>query len=495
MAASHDEIFARWFAEKHKPKPKFVRGSKGNGLHVTPEGVLSYGRTGGHRRRTSPHVQIGRWVGGKNGYLLMNAEAFADFNATRWQNNIRTAAQRGRPAIGARQRYGKNPSTGHWEFRTIPNSAVPAVEALPQERALLVPFAAVESANIDFQSIRPIEVLADLNENRTMDLPDVRVMLKRAWLDERVEKHGWELFRDNPSRNLSTYEGSWQSKRWRVTLYDQSIAVNDSNRIDRVTVWERPEHGIFGWQQVRNYVTPTPTWVARIHRMGASLFSAAVDGHRYKFVSAFDQNEPRPLYFLATLPRGSAAKTVDEAIMALAPPIVHAAWENNVHVERQGDVFAVATDLTDEQVYDGAVSRVRRSVALQVPQANMQLEPPAGGEVREKHNCPHCGEFTWMGFGPRAKRSLMIHGTGHTADEVVKKPGGVTYVKGALHHDPQLETEGRRPDHVARALEEGRWYLAVRNTVPRLRNRRERAVIARSNDGVRAAASEIRQAA
>ena len=128
--------------------------------------------------------------------------------------------------------------------------------------------------------------------------------------------------------------------------------------------------------------------------------------------------------------------------------------------------------------------------------ADRELEKPADGEVREKHNCPHCGEFTWMGFGPRARRALMIHNTGHTADEVVVKRGGVTYIKGSMYHDPSLETDGRQPDHVARALEEGKWYLAVRNTVPRIRNRQQQqAVIARSPDGVRATATEIRQAA
>src|SRR5574337_211199 len=69
----------------------------------------------------------------------------------------------------------------------------------------------------------------------------------------------------------------------------------------------------------------------------------------------------------------------------------------------------------------------------------------------------------------RVREILSIHGTAHTATEVVQAPGR-TYIRGAMIHDPSLEPGGNRwrpRDHVRRPLEPGRWYLAVRNTVPR----------------------------
>lgn len=68
---------------------------------------------------------------------------------------------------------------------------------------------------------------------------------------------------------------------------------------------------------------------------------------RRRYVSSFDTNEPAPLYFLATLPRTSRARTVADAILDLAPPAVHAAIARGRHVERQGDIFAIETTLTD----------------------------------------------------------------------------------------------------------------------------------------------------
>lgn len=70
------------------------------------------------------------------------------------------------------------------------------------------------------------------------------------------------------------------------------------------------------------------------------------------------------MYFLCAVPRG-AGDTVDSAIDALAPPAVHAAWARGLNVVRQGDIFAVATTLSREQVYDRARARTRLSVVRQ----------------------------------------------------------------------------------------------------------------------------------
>jgi hypothetical protein len=97
------------------------------------------------------------------------------------------------------------------------------------------------------------------------------------------------------------------------------------------------------------------------------VFSAeGWDGRRHRFISAFDQLEPDPLYYLAQLPDKGEVKSYQDAIDILAPPMVHHARKNGKRVERQGDVFAIETDLHTRHIYSRAVTRVRRDVALQV---------------------------------------------------------------------------------------------------------------------------------
>jgi hypothetical protein len=69
---------------------------------------------------------------------------------------------------------------------------------------------------------------------------------------------------------------------------------------------------------------------------------------------------------------------------------------------------------------------------------------------------------------------LSIYGTAHTATEVARV-GSAVYVRGTVRHAVDLEI-GRAggPDHRPITLTADRWYLAVRNTVPRQNRRRRR---------------------
>ena len=68
------------------------------------------------------------------------------------------------------------------------------------------------------------------------------------------------------------------------------------------------------------------------------------------FLSAFDEQEPRPLYFLCELPQGAEPATVEEALDALKPPEVAAAEAAGMACTRQGDVFAIPATLTTRQL-------------------------------------------------------------------------------------------------------------------------------------------------
>lgn len=72
------------------------------------------------------------------------------------------------------------------------------------------------------------------------------------------------------------------------------------------------------------------------------------------------------------------------------------------------------------------------------------------------------------------RRACAIYGTAHSATELAHVNGAV-YVRGTVRHVPELEpNRGGAPDHRPLVLTPDRWYLAVRNTVPRQARRRRR---------------------
>ncbi len=82
----------------------------------------------------------------------------------------------------------------------------------------------------------------------------------------------------------------------------------------------------------------------------------------------------------------------------------------------------------------------------------------------------------------KVRTHLAVYGTAHTATEVARV-GSAVYVRGTVRHAVDLET-GRAggPDHRPIVLTADRWYLAVRNTVPR-QNRRTRRTVVRTVSG------------
>lgn len=138
------------------------------------------------------------------------------------------------------------------------------------------------------------------------------------------------------------------------------------------------------------------------------------------FLSSFDYQEARPLYFLCELPHAAKPSTVDEAVAALRPPEVIAAQARGLKVVRQGDLFAIPTKLTKQQI--------RRMRGRQ--------------------------DFT---------KRLRVLGTNHSVTEGIVLKGGAVLGRGVMRHEP----EGWRPPDHARQTLGDRWHLLVRNTVPR----------------------------
>lgn len=151
-------------------------------------------------------------------------------------------------------------------------------------------------------------------------------------------------------------------------------------------------------------------------RRGIEYVIPITVNRRSKYLSAFDHNEAREVYFLCELPRTSAS-TVDEAFEALKPKEVVSAEAAGLTPQRQGDIFAIPTAYTTKEL-------------------------KSRGEVVKR---PH------------------VLGTNHTATEVVITSEG-TYARGILRHEPG---GWRDADHARIKLGDGKtWHRLVKNTVP-----------------------------
>lgn len=235
-----------------------------------------------------------------------------------------------------------------------------------------------------------------------------------------------------------------------ITMID-----NDPERIDKtwVTVAEAevPEYAkdnASGYDYSSDYYRQNGDGWERAtyrHWLGASVFRASysytdrehrdaegmrdyrtVRGTAY-FVSAFDENEPQPLYFLAQLPKGCKPATVAEALECLKPAEVVSAEAAGAEVLRQGDVFAIATDVSTRELT--LTSR------------------------------------------PGRERGAYVLAVNHTATESAVVHLGrktVTYARGTLRHQPRTTWGTNRPaDHKRIRLGDGKaWYRMVKNTVP-----------------------------
>lgn len=489
---TNDQVLGFYLSEIHTPD-QLRGGCIGSTLRGSVEGGLVYHRTAGQRRTNFGPVTLCHYLP-KQKLFVLNGDAFADASASRWQNNLRSFVQK--PPEGQdpwpRQlevRGATQSRDGRWaSSNSVPPRNIPDIEAI------LLPFQALAGAGIDTTTVVSIHVEEDRWEQVVHPVGNPRTKVGKGWTpvsETRYQRVFEQTISGHRIRYTQTKTSVWTHADGRTTPYRPSWREIEgwteelvwSDRGTLIVVWGVDINGIGAWRPIQRQNNQA-RWIERVHHLGGSLFSAAsADGRRHRFVSSFDALENPPMYFLAQIPDRARAATVTEAVISLKPPIVAAAEEKGLAVFRQGDVFAIETGLTDDEVYAQAKSRVRRDVVMASVDTNTVARriadgrswpEPVKGEVREYLPCPcGCGHKRWVGNGIKAQHSLSIYRTGHTATEVVVGKGGATYIKGSMHHDPRIEEPGRMGEHRVIDLTEGRWFLCVRNTVPRRKQRPE----------------------
>jgi hypothetical protein len=267
---------------------------------------------------------------------------------------------------------------------------------------MIVPYSALSAARIDRNSIEVIHTRPDRNWTEWVHCEPTGDYLTKPHPDGLTKK--------------VTRRG-WIGDRYTEGEFDDPVMVHDPDRrrlsANGHNIAHRQADG--SWKYERYF-----------HRLGDALFSAKVNGRRTRFLSSFDDQEARPLYFLCELPR-RVVNTVEEAFEALRPEPVKLADSCGLEVTRQGDIFAVPTSLTTREV--------------------KSLTPYGKGKI--------------------VKRPPGVLGTNHSASEVMFATKDRIYARGTLYHDVG---EWRQPDHARRRMGDGKtWHLLMRNTVPRQR--------------------------
>lgn len=275
--------------------------------------------------------------------------------------------RRRRPLIvlnGDEWRNGGGPS------RTADHQATARRYAAELGETLVVPFSALTGAGIDIDSIRPLAVRADTNWTETVSV--ARLELVPSW---RRETFNPATGRFVPLEPGADGRFSWDEPRHRLGDCVFS-AVREESFTRPARPFERDSESPRELVQCppprERYCNAAPAATGMrsdLHEAGPSgacvhctrpLMARVTVRRRARYLSSFDYNEPRPLYFLAALPRGAATDTVDAAVDSLAPRAVHAARARGADVQRQGDIFFVRTSVDElELAARGIVTRAR----------------------------------------------------------------------------------------------------------------------------------------
>lgn len=364
---------------------------------------------------------------------------------------------------------------------------------LSGEQTVIIPHSALNSAGIDLESVQIVHVKPDTHtttKHCTTEIPE-----SARWRTEDVREYRPPSEEDYAEALVRATEDARRNHAWRVQYHQRDPGVwQDPGPFEPPTKDDLHLYGKHvkvgetaklytsgrGWQEIEVVDMPDGTkeyrWETTRHWLGEALVRARVTWttshpcqfcrggrvygprteedpwgyckpcnghggttkahHRWAYyLSGFDHEEARPLYFFAELPRGAKPATVAEAYEALKPEPVKMAEQMNRPVFRQGDIFGVPLETMDRKTLKALGARVERRKVPPIPE----------GQTSVQVHLPY------------------VLNTNHTATEVAYLPDGVTLARGTMYHDP----EGRRADHARRRIGDGKsWHVVIKNTVP-----------------------------
>lgn len=371
--------------------------------------------------------------------------------------------------------------------------------------SVVIPFAALDAAGIDRATLELVDDEPERHETIPHTLESETCWpwhvdgIKYAWRDETRWRKTTEDEREamkaagepyppwqvnEPTGNrLVSLETFGQFPKWGVTAdVPEDVAVValmalagcDVSGIETAPI-------VYRWNTYR-------------HWLGESLIRARVRyvsraGNRRNrwayFLSGFDENERRPLYFLCELPKvDHAPTTVREAYRDLMPETVKLAVAMGKDVKRQGDIYAIPTELTTRQLKSMGATFGRKNHRIKVVAGDPV--PMYGPRLINPNYTPSTDERALYRLQYIAGKGTVAHGcmvptsttvdlddgtetarllgTNHVGTYVARLPNGTTLARGTMTHDPGF----RGPDH-SRVTLGNAWHVILKNTVPVVR--------------------------
>lgn len=259
---------------------------------------------------------------------------------------------------------------------------------------IILPFSAVLGAGIILETIRPVQVRPDEEWTETLEVDTLEEIPQ--WRRDNGPDH-WRGYSETPQGRYV-----WEEARHR--LGDALFTAERETTIRRMPNPGETAlaHGAtFRERELceRNPYAPgdgSGAFHVADETRRACVFCqrqlspiGTTRRTRARYLSSFDYNENPPLYFLAQVPRGAGADTVDAAIDALAPRAVHAARARGKDVLRQGDIFLIPTGLTraDLEARGATFARLTqwtRDARPRKGEAGYRAPLDAAGRRREK---------------------------------------------------------------------------------------------------------------
>lgn len=458
--SSHDEIATRW-RDRALGNTDRANYSRSGNVWGAGDTLYSYGTH-------FPLVELLRDGKGKPRLFLLNGDRYSVTTA-RHQNVARDVVGRVK--------------------EDVPN--------------VVIPFAALDAAGIDRATLELVDDEPERHETipHALESPTRWPWhvdgIKYTWRDETRWRKTTEDEREamkaagkpyppwnieeSTGRQLVSLETSGQLPKWGVTAdVPEDVAVAalmalagcDVREIDTAPI-------VYRWNTYR-------------HWLGESLIRARVryvskNGNRRNrwayFLSGFDENERRPLYFLCELPKvDTAPTTVREAYRDLMPETVKLAVAMGKDVKRQGDIYAIPTELTTRQLRSMGATFGRKNHRIRWADGDpvdvygplVASRYPTDQE-RETHPMDYIAGIGHVIHGhqyiPQAMTDLdagtetaRLLGTNHVGTYVARLPNGTTLARGTLTHEPEF----RAADHGRVKLGDA-WHVILKNTVPVVR--------------------------
>jgi hypothetical protein len=316
----------------------------------------------------------------------------------------------------------------------------------------VIPFSALDSAGIERDSIELIEVRPDTHWEEDIEC--------RTWSElPKYQQYRGTYVDPESGKEAQIPSGlGWrEAQEWYARHEHRQVPV------------EPDEDGVYRYTVYR-------------HRLGDCLFKARyrergadVSVKEALFLSSFDYQESRPLYFLAQLPDDleEIPTTVEQAFECLKPVSVQKADLIDLPYCRQGDIFAIESTLTRRDLKAMGARFAKRSSGGFDTWVKKNHTPDDAERIRQGAFAGYGTEnyefylVQWRRFideTDRNRKEAQLLGTNHVATEAAILPDGSVYARGCLYHEPGT---WRLPDHARRRMGDGKtWHLIEKNTVP-----------------------------